>query len=321
MVWVIVAAAIVVWIVGLWLIMDLSNKSKRKKRCEATYRKAVSQMDGGDYENAAFLFEALGDYKDSAQLCEKCKPLSRRMLFDRAVALMDAGKYSDAILEFSDSRLDGEPTEKMIEECRARMRERDYRRALEKMEAGEYNAARQAFESLAGYGDSRAKGLECERLKREAGLRRNYEDCVARLEKGELLSAARSFRMIPDGYADKAALGERLYAALYEAGVERYEKGKGDYSAGKQWFPGAKSFLEELPRDYRDADDYMRSICQALYGSDFCPDSPYYKHDWENLEHVVEVDKELRKIGHGRRRCKYCGIEEDFSYDYDTDGY
>lgn len=70
------------------------------------------------YAEAAFIFEELGDYKDSAEQIEKIK----EMRYQDAMALLDAGKYSAAYDAFAalEGYLDsGEIAQQMLEENNA----------------------------------------------------------------------------------------------------------------------------------------------------------------------------------------------------------
>ena len=62
--------------------------------CDASdYKKAVSNMDAGDYATASAAFKALGDYKDSAGLAKECD-------YSLAKADYDAGDYASASAAF-----------------------------------------------------------------------------------------------------------------------------------------------------------------------------------------------------------------------------
>ena len=54
------------------------------------YKKAASLYESGEYAEAAEMFEALGDYKDSADMVKACN-------YQGALELSDAGKYQEAL--------------------------------------------------------------------------------------------------------------------------------------------------------------------------------------------------------------------------------
>lgn len=323
-------------VAGIVLLYLLYCRVDDRRRVEKTYRNGLEEMRRGNYGGAQTCFEQLHGYKDSARLAEQCQALRPKQIFDEGVALMKQGEISLAITCFSSAILADDPqAQAMLQKCndleeerRNAEREAVYQQGLREMREGKYRDAEQTFgklwawtqnaggakEKVWSYRDSDEKQAECRRLLEEEELKWRYKNAVDCLKRGELLSANMDVNLLPDGYRGKEALAERVREALYAKGVEYFEKGRDGYQQ-------AKNYLEELPRDYRDADEYLRKVCLGLYGLDFCAASPSYKHVWENLEHIVDVDNELRRIGHGRRRCECCGKTEDFSYDYDVDGY
>ena len=59
--------------------------------CDSSdYKKAASLYESGEYAEAAEMFEALGDYKDSADRVKACN-------YQGALELADAGKYQEAL--------------------------------------------------------------------------------------------------------------------------------------------------------------------------------------------------------------------------------
>ncbi len=313
-VWVIVVVVIAALIFIYWW----RSERERDKRVKSIYAQAVAMMNGGKYDEAAKEFQRLQGYQDSAALAEKCRAAIPRQRYEKGVELMNKGDYSAALLYFDETGPDAASARMMIGKCQEHLNQQQYDQAVRWMEAGDYESARQAFERLKGFRDSKDKGFECARklweakkAAEEAKQEADYAKGVRYFEAGDYNSAILCFRALPDGYEDKDDYILRIHAAQYEKGVECFEKG---------WTNKAKEFLESVPREYKDADSYMRRICAEKYGPDFCGDSPSYRHVWENLYHVVDLDSVLRQIGHGRNRCRYCGKEEDFSYDHDSEG-
>ena len=64
------------------------------------YRAAVSLANEENYDEAISAFEALGDYRDSAEQIENCKAGILANKYDSAVSLANEGKYAEAITEF-----------------------------------------------------------------------------------------------------------------------------------------------------------------------------------------------------------------------------
>lgn len=80
--------------------------------------------------------------------------------YNDAVALMNAGKYEQAIEAFEE--MDGyRDSEKQIENCKTAIKEKDYQRALSLMNSGKYEEAIQAFNKIYGYKDSNQKVIDC----------------------------------------------------------------------------------------------------------------------------------------------------------------
>ena len=101
--------------------------------------------------------------------------------YNDAVALMDAGKYREAMAAFRD--LGGyKDSAYQIDECL-------YRTTVALMEAGEYDVAITAFEALNGYKDSATKIDECNAAITEI----KYNDAVALMDAGKYEQAAFEF--------------------------------------------------------------------------------------------------------------------------------
>ena len=64
---------------------------------ESNYKKAEMLLSSGDYENAIVMFEALGDYKDSAALI---KESNNAAAYAEAEALLAAGDKARAVIKF-----------------------------------------------------------------------------------------------------------------------------------------------------------------------------------------------------------------------------
>ena len=270
---------------GLGRLVDFLDKRKKAKRTEMDYQAAVAMMERKDFDGAAAALEKLGDYRDCAALREKCAEGRQRQQFDRAVRLMEAGQYGAAYGILTACRLPGGQVEEKIRACEEYFREEKYQQAVRQMEAGETGKALEAFNALRGYRDSVARARECARINLERKQREEERERQA---------------------------VERRHAEAYEKGAACFRKG--DLSA-------AAGYLDGLPDGYRERDDMLREIRRQQYGDEFCPDSPHWRHDWEVVRHMKTIDNELRKAGHGTKRCKCCGREEEFSYDYDADGY
>ncbi len=122
----------------------------------SNYNAAVKLMESGKYEEAIAAFEALDDYKDSADKIEECNAAILENDYNNATALMDEGKYEEAISAFEALNSYKDSADR-ITEC-------SYEIAVDLKNAGKYEEAIAAFEALNGYNDSTALIEKCEQL-------------------------------------------------------------------------------------------------------------------------------------------------------------
>ena len=113
------------------------------------YRAAVSLANEENYDEAISAFEALGDYRDSAEQIENCKAGILANKYDSAVSLANEGKYTEAITEF-EALGDYRDSAEQILPCR-------YNVALAFADEGNYAEAIAEFETLGDYQDSEQK--------------------------------------------------------------------------------------------------------------------------------------------------------------------
>lgn len=198
--------------------------------------------------------------------------------YNRAEAMMAAGRYEDAIYIFED--LDGfKDSNDRIAECEAGIIEEKYNETVESMNNGYYASAAQSFTDLNGYKDSASLALFCKyqnavNLMNDENYERalniftalgDYEDSRAhaavcdaaakeekylyalRLMESESYTTAKGYLLELDGYKDSAELAnECIYQnALYLIQTEKYK-----------W---ALKELEKIP-NYRDAQELIKEI-------------------------------------------------------------
>lgn len=125
--------------------------------------------------------------------------------YDGAMALMDAGKYFEAISAFE--ALDGykDSLNKIIE-CRTAILENKYNDAVSLMCAGKYKEAISAFKALDGYKDSQDKIAVCN----TAILDERYNDAIALLDAGYIVKAYEALIAL-DGYRDSTEKANSIY--------------------------------------------------------------------------------------------------------------
>jgi len=191
------------------------------------YKNAETLLAARQYEEAILAFEALGDYKDSAERLNEAR-------YAAAKALMEEEKYEEAILAFK--ALEGyKDSAVKIEEANKAIPARDYAAAISLYEAGNYEKAINAFSALGDYEDSADKIIEVK-----------YAAAEALFKKGQYEKAIDAFSALGD-YKDSAdKINEVKYAAA-EALVTAEE--------------GARAAIEFYALgNYRDAKDRSLSL-------------------------------------------------------------
>ncbi|MBR5617854.1 MAG: hypothetical protein IKW50_06700 [Oscillospiraceae bacterium] len=128
--------------------------------------------------------------------------------YKKAMALMDAGKYEEAIVGFEN--MDGyKESDSMVVEC-------FYRRAVAFMKDGQYDFAYDGFVELGNYKDSPEQATEC-----------RYQIALEQINAGQYSAAITELRMLGN-YRDcsqlltqcyKDALGEDTYQLISNAKV------------------------------------------------------------------------------------------------------
>jgi len=160
-----------------------------------------------------------------------------------AIALMEAGKYEEAIAAF-ETMQEYENSTDMITECQ-------YLLAVETMEAGSYEEAIKAFERLKGYRDSAAKIVACN----TAILDRKYGEAIRLMETGSYEEAITTFETL-NGYKDSAD-----QIALARLGIQYNDafaqKNNGNVLGALRLFTEIKEY-----RDSREQANELRKLYQ-----------------------------------------------------------
>lgn len=137
--------------------------------------------------------------------------------YNDAIALMDAGKYSEAISAFE--ALDGyKDSQDKIDECNTAILDSKYSDAIRLMDAGKYTEAISAFENLDGYKDAANKITECQEIiqqQNEAKLANQYDSAKQLMNQGETAKAAMAFYNIGE-YKDAKQLAKTLWDSIAE---------------------------------------------------------------------------------------------------------
>ena len=233
-------------------IKERNATNAEEDRKETLYLKAVDDYNSYDItriQGAIKVFSTLVGYKDSENLVSLCKSrieqvaksnkkniifamsagilcilflafsivLSTEIIpnaeYNDAVALMNDGKYEDALFAFK--ALGGyKDSEDKISECEAIILEDKYQTALSLLNAKKYTEAIAAFEELNGYKDSKDKISECETLI----LENKYQAALSLLNSGKYVDAITAFEEL-NGYKDSLA----RITACENAIIQNYE--------------------------------------------------------------------------------------------------
>lgn len=168
------------------------------------YKKAVSAMEEGRYAEAATALETMTDYKDSAELLNKCHYVLAEQTFD-------AKEYADAKTAFQ-ALGDYKDSETYVKKC-------DYNLALDAYEDGEYQQALEIFQTLNGYSDSDRYITECENAILSARLEGQWESDEVDLTPYVLTLLAQTSEELADLLAERGSLaGMTISVTFGEAG-------------------------------------------------------------------------------------------------------
>ena len=133
--------------------------------------------------------------------------------YNNALALMDNGKFEEAISAFED--LNGyKDSQNKIEECNAAIVDKKYADTIALMNDGKYEEAISAFESLDGYKDSQEKILECSNNILEI----KYQNAIQLMNAQKFDEAISAFKVLDD-YKDSKLLNKKIIVDLYGESV------------------------------------------------------------------------------------------------------
>jgi tetratricopeptide (TPR) repeat protein len=159
------------------------------------YDSAMALKNEGKYEEAIAAFEALGDFRDSAEQISLCQTAIKDGQYQSAIDLMSQGQYEQAIAILESLGGHKDSTEQ-INLCRIAILDREYAIALNLLQQGKYDKAIAAFEALNGHKDSQAKINECYAAKDRA-----YEAAIALIQKSKYDEAIAALEALKNGDA------------------------------------------------------------------------------------------------------------------------
>jgi tetratricopeptide (TPR) repeat protein len=140
---------------------DYKDASSRAAACQdqselcqryMDYCDARTSFEAGDYEGAKTAFEALGNFEDAEELVVLCQ---QNIDYKKAVALYDAGKYTEALPIFQELESGG------FAEADGWVDKTNYGIADDLFKAGSLYEAWGAFTQLGDYEDSAARAAAC----------------------------------------------------------------------------------------------------------------------------------------------------------------
>ena len=186
---------------------------------ECDYRAALDALQGGTFTSlraAQTGFDALGDYKDSAE-----KSQEARYLY--AEKLMAAGSWENAVELFAQVSEYGDAADKQLQA--------DFEWASSLMNSGDYAGARDKFLALGEYENAPALAQEC-----------LYKMAVTALDDGNPLTAIDHLTQL-GAYRDSAQLLQRAY---YAAGDVYFNAQ--DYDTAAEFFLNAGNYSDAYRR-------------------------------------------------------------------------
>lgn len=219
------------------------------------YNAAVMLMESGDYDAAMEEFEAMGDYKDSAEKIEECK---NKKQYEEAEECLNAGEYKEAEKLFLDLNNYSDSSQ--------RASEAKYQYAESLLKNGDYDNAKKTFEELGDYSDASSRAKEVQEAKNES----IYASAVTEMEASNYKEAYELFVTIED-YSDSKELAKSCAVSFAKT-----RKKDGDLDDAIEWYRKAgeedDAFTIEYNyvKDHYNNDDtntyrYLLDLCEEKY--------------------------------------------------------
>ena len=212
------------------------------------YKSAEKLLEEDSFDEAKEAFEALGEYKDSA---DKAK----QAVYEKAEEFYSEGDYSQAIKTWN-SISDYSDSEERSKTAQDEWNESEYQKALALINEKMYLKAANILSGIKDYKDSKDQYTECK-----------YQLALEEKKNGDYKTAIDDFQDIIS-YKDAADL---LKECAYNYAVELLDKK--DYNTAASYFEKAK--------DYKDADARKKEV-HYYYGCQLM-DQKEYKGAIEQL--------------------------------------
>jgi len=143
---------------------NYENAAEKAEECAqlkvkaAAYDTAMKDYEAGNWEAAKEIFDQIPDYKDSDELSGDCQ---NHLKYEQAEKLFAEEDYEGAlaiyetIIAFEDSKKKADLCSEEIE------KQNTYDQAVSDLKNGYYSEAKQAFDSLGDYKDSKEYSVKC----------------------------------------------------------------------------------------------------------------------------------------------------------------
>ena len=220
------------------------------------YRRAMTLLERGEYDEASDLFTELGDYQESARLVTECA-------YQKALRIAEKGKDEEAISAFE--ALNGySDSEQQIELAKERIRSKKYEKALRIAEEGKDEEAIAAFGALNGYRDSENQIEQA----RERIRGKRYANAEALEQEGKFAEAYDIFadddmKAYKDSPARAAIVTDK---AAEQKRQQDYENAATLFGAGK--LEEALAIYQALG-DYQDSAAKLAEVQEAIHARDY----------------------------------------------------
>lgn len=157
------------------------------------YTEAKVLLADRQYDNACFLLDQLGGFRDSLSLKEECINDANQAKYTEASTLKNNQSYAEAAALF-ESLSDYSDSREQAAECREAIKELSYQRAVSFMRKGSYEQAIQEFSTITDYKDSNQKTEECWNAIHEL----SYQEALSFMEQKLYTEAINEFVLLGD---------------------------------------------------------------------------------------------------------------------------
>ncbi len=182
------------------------------------YNAAAKLLEEEKYDEAIAAFEALGDYKNAAEMKQEAN-------YQKAVQLLESESYNEAIASFAAL---GEYKDSNAQVTEGKNR-RNYQHAEELLLSQDFDAAEDIFVKLGSYKDASERVLEVQEARNEL----HYSEAAELENEGELTDAYAAFSELGE-YSDSEQRARDCAGRLAEV-----EEAAGKIDSALEWYAKA----------------------------------------------------------------------------------